>query len=54
MRASRGHGRRAMNGPLAPVIKGVSRSLADSLSRWSGTVSGQMAQIPSLTVRVRP
>ena len=35
--------RRAISVPLTPVIKGVSRSLADRLRRWSGHVSGQTA-----------
>jgi len=33
-------GRRAISGPLAPVTKGLSRSLTDSLSCRSGQVTG--------------
>jgi len=36
---------RAVNGQLTPVIKGVSRLLADLLRRCSGGVSGQTVQI---------
>ena len=44
--------RRAISGPLTPVIKDASRSLADWSRRWSGGVSGQTGQIFKLTGRV--
>jgi hypothetical protein len=38
--ASIGQGRRAISGPLTPVRGGLSRSLADRLTRRSGHVTG--------------
>lgn len=44
---------RVISVPLTPVIKGVSRSLAGVLRRWSGVVSDQTVQIPELRVRLQ-
>ena len=41
---------RAISGPLTPVTKGVSRSLADRPRRWSGGIRRRTVQIPKLTV----
>jgi hypothetical protein len=40
--------------PLTPMIKGVSRSLAEGRSRRSGGISDEMVQISKLTTREGP
>ncbi len=51
------HGRRsdedgrAISGPLTPVTRGLSRSLADTPNRRSGHVEAETAQIPKLIAR---
>jgi hypothetical protein len=50
--AGRTRVRRAISVPLTPVMRGLSRSLADNLHRRSGHVQAETAQIPKLTVRV--
>lgn len=43
--------RRAMNVPLIPVTKGLSRSRADTPNRRSGHMEAETAQIPKLIAR---
>jgi hypothetical protein len=43
--------RRAISGPLTPVTRDLSRSLADTPRRTSGDITARTAQLPKLTVR---
>ena len=50
--ASKTQDRRPVSGPLTPVTRGLSRSLADRPPRRSGRVEAWTAKIPKLTVPI--
>jgi hypothetical protein len=47
--AHRGHRRRAINGPLAMVIKGQQRSLARTSTSRSAPATAEIPTLPKLT-----